>query len=68
MSVWVVVWLACSVIGALIAENRGHHRSSGFFAGLLLGVLGLVLLVLIPKGDAGDTTGPVDPSAAETSG
>ena len=40
----VVLWLVMALIGALIGQNKGRPVE-GFFAGLLLGPLGLIFII-----------------------
>jgi uncharacterized membrane protein YfcA len=41
----VLVLIACAIIGALLGERSGH-RINGFFFGLLLGPIGLLIVAL----------------------
>jgi hypothetical protein len=38
-----VVWLVVAIITAQVAQTKGYNAAGGFFAGLFLGVIGLVI-------------------------
>lgn len=42
MIVAVILWVLCAIGAALIANAKGRSMTGFFFAGLLLGVIGLV--------------------------
>jgi ribosomal protein S27E len=41
---WIVVWLICAVIGAVISERKNLGAGSGFALGGLLGILGVIIV------------------------
>ena len=45
---WIIVWLLCAVIGAVISGNKGRGAGGGFFLGLLFGPLGILLAAVLP--------------------
>lgn len=38
-----VIWLVVAIITAQVAQTKGYNAAGGFFAGLFLGVVGLVI-------------------------
>ena len=42
-----IVFVVCAFIGMGMADSRGRNKVAGFFAGLILGILGLVIIALI---------------------
>jgi len=51
MLVAVVVWLACAFAGQVIGKAKGYP-GAGFAIGFLLGVLGVIIVALLPKTEA----------------
>ena len=51
MAILVVVWLVCAFLGALIGSSKGQ-AAAGFFLGLLLGVIGLIIVVFLKPADS----------------
>jgi len=45
--VWVIIWVACGFIGSKITSNRTGNIASGFWIGLLLGPIGLVICLFL---------------------
>lgn len=45
----VFIWLAFGIAASYLAKNRGRNPLAWFFIGLTLGLLGLLLLFLLPK-------------------
>lgn len=43
MEVFIVFWLICGGVAAMIANSRGGDGMMGFIAGVLLGPLGIVV-------------------------
>jgi len=44
-----IFWLICGLIAAYIYSNKGRSRTAGFFGGLLLGPIGIILALITPK-------------------
>jgi hypothetical protein len=44
---YVVVWFVCGIISSVIGSNKGLG-CGGFIAGLLLGPLGIILVLVLP--------------------
>ena len=47
-----ILWPACGLIAAAIAENKGLSGYSFFAVGFLLGPLGIVVALVMPKTQA----------------
>ena len=47
MEGWVAIWVICGGIGALITNERTGHPADGFWLGLLLGPIGVVICFFI---------------------
>lgn len=45
--VWVVIAIVCAIAGFFIGQNKGH-AGLGLVLGLLLGVIGLIIIALLP--------------------
>lgn len=45
--IFLVIWLAFGVIGAMIMSGRGRSGCGGFALGVLLGPIGLIIALLI---------------------
>lgn len=45
--VWVVIAIVCAIAGFFIGQNKGH-AGLGLILGLLLGVIGLIIVALLP--------------------
>ncbi len=43
----VVVWFVCALIAAAICEGKGHSAVAGFFLGLLLGPIGVIIAAVL---------------------
>jgi len=47
MGLWLitaaVVWLVVAIITAMVAQSKGYSGAGGFFAGLFLGLIGLLI-------------------------
>jgi hypothetical protein len=50
MTAVIVIWVLCAIAGALVAENRGRSAPGWAFICLLTGVIGLLILVISPRG------------------
>jgi hypothetical protein len=48
----VAFWMLCSIIGALIADNRGGNWATGFWLGLIFGPFGLLFSLFTGGEDA----------------
>ncbi len=46
---FVIVWILCGIIGAVVATNKGRSGCGWFALGVLFGPLGLVLALVVPK-------------------
>ena len=47
----ILVWIACPFFSAIIAREKGIGEFTGFFAGVLLGPLGVLIVLLMPNRD-----------------
>ena len=45
----VVIWLLSGIVSAMVANNKGLSGCAWFVLGFLLGPLGLILALLVPK-------------------
>lgn len=50
MAVWMVLWVVCGVIAAMIVADKGGNGVIGFLVGVLFGPLGIVAAFFL--GDA----------------
>lgn len=46
---YVVLWLVCGFISAVIASNKGRSGGGWFLIGVLLGPLGIILALVVSK-------------------
>jgi len=46
---FIVVWVICAVVCAIIASSKGRSGVGWFFIGLLLGIFGLILIACLPS-------------------
>ena len=49
---WLIVWLVFGGLAAWIMSERGNSGCGGFALGMLLGPIGVLIALLIPKSDA----------------
>lgn len=47
--VFIVIWLACAVIGAIIGKDKRMGGGAGFAWGLFLGIIGLIVVAASPN-------------------
>ena len=45
----IFLWFFCGLIAGVIAENKGRSAANFFFVGILLGPLGIVVALVMPK-------------------
>jgi len=45
----IVVWFVCALIAAAICEAKGHSAIAGFFLGLLLGPIGVIIAAVLSR-------------------
>jgi uncharacterized membrane protein YeaQ/YmgE (transglycosylase-associated protein family)/RNA polymerase subunit RPABC4/transcription elongation factor Spt4 len=45
----VIAWFVCGLIAAAISEEKGHSAVAGFFLGLLLGPVGVIVAAVISR-------------------
>jgi hypothetical protein len=55
MAALIVIWLLCALGGAIIAEKRGRSPLGWAVVCLFTGLIGLLIVAVIPRGD---TTNP----------
>ncbi|HUW14672.1 MAG TPA: zinc ribbon domain-containing protein [Anaerolineae bacterium] len=48
----VVVWFICALITAAVCEEKGHSAIAGFFLGLLLGPIGVIISAVLSRDEA----------------
>jgi hypothetical protein len=46
---FIVIWLGCAVIAALIGQSKNRSVVGSFLLGLILGLIGIVIIALMPK-------------------
>jgi len=46
-----VIWLICGVVSAIVATNKGRSGCGWFATGVLLGPLGFILALVVPKNE-----------------
>ena len=49
--IFIVVWLLCAIGCAMIASSKQLNVGNWFFAGLILGILGLIMVAVADKKD-----------------
>lgn len=49
MGFLLLLWLACGVVTAIIASNKGKSGVAWFFLGCVLGVFGIILIAVLPS-------------------
>jgi len=69
---WLVIWVICAFISGNISKSKGRSYGEGFAIGLFLGFIGVIIVSLLPKNEAGmeqeklqDGTGKKCPYCAE---
>lgn len=48
---FLVIWLICAIVGGLIGNGKGR-KVEGVVLGGLLGLIGILIIVLLPAKDA----------------
>ncbi len=46
---FLVIWLVCGIIAAVIAMNKGRSGCGWFLVGVLLGPLGIILALVVSE-------------------
>lgn len=46
---FLVIWLVCGIIAAIIGTNKGRSGCGWFLVGVLLGPLGIILALVVAK-------------------
>ncbi|WP_420386241.1 zinc ribbon domain-containing protein [Roseivirga sp.] len=49
MGAYLILWFICGVVASLITRSRGRSEIGGFFLGALLGPLGIIVALVVPK-------------------
>ncbi|MFL0289325.1 hypothetical protein ACJH6H_29320 [Mycobacterium sp. SMC-21] len=49
MEMLLVIWVLCGIASAVIAGSKNRSRLGWFVLGLLLGVIGLVIIAVLPR-------------------
>jgi len=49
---FLVIWLLFGVVCAILANNKGHSGCLWFGLGVLLGPIGLIIVLIIPKNES----------------
>lgn len=44
--IYIILWLVCGVIAAIIYSNKGRSGAAGFLVGFLLGPIGIILTLV----------------------
>lgn len=47
----IVVGVICAFVGGLLSFSKGHSFGLGFGLGFLLGIIGLIIVVALPKNE-----------------
>ena len=50
---WLIVWAICAFIAGVISSLKGRSYGEGFMIGLLLGILGVLIVTVLPKNEQG---------------
>lgn len=43
----VIIWVIMAFIGMSMAKKRGRSKSLGFFLGLILGLIGIIIIAIM---------------------
>ncbi len=69
---WLMIWVICAFIAGGISSSKGRSYGEGFMIGLILGILGVLIVAVLPKNEQGleqeklkDGTGKKCPYCAE---
>jgi len=46
---FLLIWLACGAISAIVAAGKNRSAAGWFFGGVMLGPLGIVLALVLPS-------------------
>jgi len=46
--IWIAIWLVCAIGAAIIAGGKGRSAMNGFWAGLVLGPIGVLIALGLP--------------------
>jgi len=57
MGIIVFVWFICAIVSAIIAHRKKRNVVGWFFAGLLLGPIGVIIVVIIKSKNAAGQVG-----------
>lgn len=49
---WVLIWLLCGIVAAVIYSNKGRSGISAFLVGILFGPIGVILALVTPADTA----------------
>jgi hypothetical protein len=50
-----LIWVACGIAGAVFAGQKNRSQAGWFLGGFILGPLGLLLLLALPRIDSGSS-------------
>ena len=54
MIVIVAIWVLCGITSAYIAKEKNRNPQTFFFAGLLLGIFGIIIAFAAKPGPSGE--------------
>lgn len=49
----ILIWIGCGVATAVIARNKGRNGCIWFAIGIVLGIIGLVIALIVPRAKNG---------------
>ena len=56
MLVFVVVWVICAIVGALIADRKGRSTALWALVCLITGVFGILVIAVLPRQKDGEVS------------
>jgi hypothetical protein len=62
VAVYVIIWAVCGFIGWKIGDSKGRG-GLGALLGIILGLIGIVIIAVIPKKKSADDAGSAFPSS-----
>jgi uncharacterized membrane protein YeaQ/YmgE (transglycosylase-associated protein family) len=48
---WLTVWIICAFVAGGISSSKGRPYGEGFIIGLLLGIIGVIVVAVLPRND-----------------
>lgn len=51
--IFLAIWIGCGVATAVIARNKGRNGCIWFAIGIVLGAIGLIIALIVPRSKNG---------------